>query len=70
MKKTFRVLDMHCTACVMRLEGLEDDLEGVKHIKASYIKQTMQVEFDEAKITPEKIIQAVKEKGYQAVFLD
>jgi copper chaperone CopZ len=61
---------MHCTACVMRLEGLEDDLVGVKHVKASYIKQTMQVEFDEAKISPEKIIQAVKEKGYQASLID
>jgi len=70
MKKTLRVVDMHCTACVMRLEGLEDELNGVKQIKASYIKQTMQVEFDETKITSELIVQAVKNKGYQAFVID
>ena len=25
VKQVFRVTDMHCTNCVMRLEGLEDD---------------------------------------------
>jgi hypothetical protein len=31
------VTDIHCTACVMRLEGLEDDLPGVKRIRASKV---------------------------------
>ncbi len=67
IKKTFSVPDMHCSNCSMKLESLEDILEGVKAINASYHKQQMVVEFDETRITEEQIIAAVKKKGYVAV---
>ncbi len=64
MKKTFRVLDMHCPNCAMHLEGLEDELPGIRRIKASYKKQSMEVEFDETRVTTDQIIQAANEIGY------
>ncbi len=64
MKKTFRVPDMHCPNCAMHLEGLEDELPGVRSISASYKKQVMDVEFDELKLTIEQIIAAANELGY------
>ena len=64
VKKMFRVPDMHCTACVMRLEGLEDHLPGIKRVKASYQKGQMEVEYDESKISEEQIAAAVKRLGY------
>jgi copper chaperone CopZ len=67
MKKTFKVPDMSCTNCAMKLESLEDTLDGVKEINASYHKLQMTVEYDETKLTDEQIITAVKKKGYQAV---
>lgn len=67
IKKTFKVPDMTCTNCAMKLESLEDILEGVKEINASYHKLQMTVEYDESKLTDEQIIAAVKKKGYQAV---
>ena len=67
IKKTFKVEDMHCANCAMKLESLEDDLEGVKEINASYHKLQMVIEYDESKLTEEQIIAAVKKKGYQAV---
>jgi copper chaperone CopZ len=63
-KQSFRVTDMHCSACVMRLEGLEDDLPGVKQIKASYQKQQMEVEYDEKKLNPAQIVAAIERLGY------
>jgi len=66
MKLTFRVIGMHCSSCVMRIEGIEDELDGVKRINASYQKGQMQVEFDDSKVTVEQIIEAVKKKGYEA----
>ncbi len=63
-KQTFRVTDMHCSACVMRLEGLEDDLPGVKSVKASYQKQQIEVEYDEKKLNPAQIVAAVQGLGY------
>jgi len=67
MKKTFRVPDMECPNCAMHLEGLEDELPGVKRVSASYKKLTMEVEFDEAKLTVDQIIQAANAIGYHPV---
>ena len=69
IKKNFKVPDMSCTNCAMKLESLEDSLDGVKEINASYHKLQMTVEYDETKLTEEQIIAAVKKKGYQAVSL-
>ena len=51
----------------MKLESLEDILDGVKEINASYHKLEMVIEYDESKLTDEQIILAVKKKGYQAI---
>lgn len=67
IKQTFSVPDMHCSNCSMKLESIEDELDGIKEINASYHKQQMTVEFDEARVQLEQILAAVKKKGYTAV---
>jgi copper chaperone CopZ len=67
IKKTFKVPDMSCSNCAMKLESLEDTLDGVKEINASYHKLQMEIVYDETKLSDEQIIAAVKKKGYQAV---
>ncbi len=67
LKKTFKVSDMTCSNCAMKLESLEDTLEGVKEINASYHKLEMVIEYDESKLTDEQIVAAVKKKGYTAI---
>ena len=67
VKKTFRVTDMHCTNCAMRIEELEDDLPGVMQVSASYQKMQVTVEYDESKVSEGQILEAVKEKGYTAL---
>ena len=67
IKKTFSIPDMTCSNCAMKLESIEDTLEGVKEINASYHKLQMTIEYDESKLTDEQIIAAVKKKGYQAM---
>jgi copper chaperone CopZ len=67
IKKTFKIPDMTCINCAMKLESLEDTLDGVKEINASYHKLQMTVEYDESRLTDEQIIAAVKKKGYQAL---
>ena len=66
MKQIFRILDMHCTACVMRLESIEDELPGIQHIRASYQKQQLEVEYDPARVTEAHIRAAVEKKGYRS----
>ena len=67
LKKTFKVSDMTCSNCAMKLESLEDTLDGVKEINASYHRLEMVIEYDESKLTDEQIVAAVKKKGYTAV---
>jgi copper chaperone CopZ len=63
-KQVFRVLDMHCTNCAMTIEGLEDDLPGVRSVRASYRSGTVEVEYDEKRVTEAKIKGAIGELGY------
>jgi len=63
-KKTFKVPDMHCSNCSMLLESIEDKLPGIKEINASYHKQQMIVEFDEAKVTEAQIVALAQKMGY------
>ncbi len=64
MKKTFTIPDMHCANCVMRLEGIEDELEGILRVKGSYHRQTLEVEFDETHLSDTEIVAAIEEMGY------
>jgi len=67
IKKTFKVSDMTCSNCAMKLESLEDTLDGVKEINASYHRLEMVIEFDELKLTEEQIVSAVQKKVYTAL---
>lgn len=68
-KKVFRIADMHCSNCAMKIESLEDELPGIRSISASYQKGQMVVEFDETRIDAEAIRAAVKKQGYTATLL-
>jgi len=67
LRKTFKIPDMTCTNCAMKIESLEDDLDGVQEINASYHKLEMVIEYDEATLNEEQIIAAVRKKGYTAI---
>jgi copper chaperone CopZ len=66
IEKTFRVIDMHCTNCAMKIEEIEDDLPGIKQVSASYQKMQVTVEYDESQVSEAQILEAVKRKGYTA----
>ena len=66
VKKTYRVDGMHCSNCAMNIEGIEDDLPGIRQICASYAKGQMVVQFDEALVSEVQILEAVVKRGYQA----
>ena len=63
-QQIFRVTDMQCSNCAMHLEGLEDDLPGVKRVQASYKKQQMEVEYDDATVSADQIVAAIQRLGY------
>ncbi|MBI5945953.1 MAG: heavy-metal-associated domain-containing protein [Chloroflexi bacterium] len=67
IKKTFKIPDMTCSACAMKLESLEDALDGVKEVNASYHRLEMTIEYDDSMLTEEQVIAAVRKKGYTAI---
>ncbi|MCC7118072.1 MAG: heavy-metal-associated domain-containing protein [Anaerolineales bacterium] len=66
LKQTFKVLDMTCSNCALKLETLEDTLAGVQRIDASYHKLEMTIEYDETQLSVQEIIAAVQRSGYTA----
>lgn len=58
------IKDMHCPNCVMTLQGLEDDLDGVLAVDASYRNQRAKVQFDETRVDPSAILAAIRDLGY------
>lgn len=67
MKVTYNIPDIHCSNCVMHLEGLEDELPGITSVNASYHRQEMIVEFNPEIISEGQLIQAINDKGYSVV---
>jgi len=67
IKKKLKIEGMHCTSCAMNIDF---DLEDVR-VKAStnYAKQVTEVEYDEEKITLQKIIEVIKNTGYKAILI-
>ncbi|MCU0487887.1 MAG: cation transporter [Anaerolineales bacterium] len=68
-QQVLSIPDMHCSNCVIRLEGLEDDLPGVQRVQASYRKQQMVIDYDETRLSLEQIVAAIKALGYQVAGL-
>lgn len=62
IKKSYKVLGMHCTSCPLLIESDLEDI-GVK-ASCSYARATLDVEYDETKISEKKIADVVANSGY------
>ena len=62
----FNLQKISCPSCVMHLEAMEDDLDGVETVDVNFKRQTMKVSYREDVITPSGIAQAVIDMGYTA----
>ena len=63
-KKEFKVIGMDCSSCAMLIEGELEDA-GVEKAQCSYADEKLTVEFDETKINEDKIVEVVKQTGYE-----
>jgi uncharacterized protein len=60
-----KIKGMHCTGCEETIENAIGRLPGVQNVKANYVKQTVDVEFDGKLIGDTGIRLAIEEKGYE-----
>lgn len=65
-KVIFKISGMHCTSCVINIDGELEDTEGIKESNTSYAKSITEVTFDEEKLTEKDIIGIIKKVGYEA----
>ena len=66
MKQKFDVTGMTCSACSSRVEKCVRHLDGIKDVSVNLLTNSMQAEYDDSKLTDERIIEAVVKAGYGA----
>ena len=64
MNKKYKVTGMTCSACSSRVEKCVEKLDGVNTVSVNLLTNSMQVDFDESKLTEEKIADSVTQAGY------
>jgi copper chaperone CopZ len=70
IKKKFKIEGMHCVSCAMNIDGELEDTKGVKSASINFAKGIVEVEYDPAKLSEEKIIKTIKSSGYTAELIN
>src|SRR3989344_3715881 len=65
-KKQYNITGMHCASCALTIENNLGRLKGVKSANVNFATQKATVEYDGDDGGDQKIIQTVKEAGYEA----
>ena len=56
MKEKFDVTGMSCSACSSHVEKSVSKLEGIKTVSVNLLTNSMQVEYDETSLIPERLL--------------
>lgn len=67
IKKKFKIKGMHCTSCAMNIDFDLEDVDGIKYSRTSYASQITEIEYENDKVSEEKILETVKKTGYTAI---
>ncbi|MBR5073641.1 MAG: heavy-metal-associated domain-containing protein [Bacteroidales bacterium] len=64
VKQSFHIRNMMCAMCVAHVRKAIEGLDGVKDVNVNLASNSALIEFDESKITPQQIREAVVAAGY------
>ncbi|MBP7792119.1 MAG: heavy-metal-associated domain-containing protein [Candidatus Goldbacteria bacterium] len=64
MKQKIMVSGMHCPGCEMNVKMALEEKDGIKKVKVDYKKGTVELEFDEKKISIDGIKKTIRDAGY------
>ena len=65
-RQLFGVTGMSCAACSARVSGAVSSLDGVREVNVNLLKNSMTVDYDDAKLSADDISAAVGKTGYGA----
>jgi copper ion binding protein len=66
----FRVEGMTCGGCEASVKMTVGRLDGVRSVEASHEEKRATVTYDETRVTPETIVQAIEKLGYTAELVE
>ncbi len=64
MKRTFSVPRIHCNGCVRTVTDTLKSVAGVTAAEADAMKKTVDIVFDPAQVTEDRLRQALANVGY------
>ena len=65
-KERFEITGMTCSACSARVAKAVEKLEGTDEVSVNLLTNSMQLAYDDARLSPAQIIRAVEQAGYGA----
>ena len=66
MKERYRVTGMTCSACSSHVEKAVNKLSGIENASVNLLTESMEVQYDETKLSTAEIVAAVEKAGYGA----
>lgn len=70
MKKTFTVNGMKCPHCKANVEKTLNSIDGVAEAVVSLADHDVTVSYDDGKVTPEQMKEAVDNAGHYELIID
>ena len=67
MKERYRVTGMTCSACSAHVEKAVNKLPGIEKASVNLLTESMEVQYDETKLSTSDIVTAVEKAGYGAL---
>ena len=64
IERTFKVQEMSCGHCKAAVEGELSKLSGVERSNANFEKGTVEVSYDEGRVSEEQLKGAIEDAGY------
>lgn len=61
---------MDCGSCVMNIDGVLEDIDGVEESRTSFTKELTTVTFNANKVTPQTLMKQLEVSGYEAIIVD
>lgn len=64
-KEIFKIYGMHCVSCARTIENAVRKFPGVKSAEVNFAAETLLTEFDENRVSPKDLKEAVNSVGYK-----
>ena len=67
VKKTYQVEGMSCAVCAQSVESTLSSLNGVKSANVNFANASVNIEYNEAEVTPSQFVKSVQSVGYKII---